>query len=112
VARRSYAKAHEDEVLAFLRGIVAATNSVFSDKAAALAEMKAHIKGMSDSELEAIYTQMTTSKGGLNPGAKMNMDGVRMLLTLRNDLSDSDKKLTDPSKYVDLSYYEKAAGGK
>jgi ABC-type nitrate/sulfonate/bicarbonate transport system substrate-binding protein len=112
VVRRSYAKAHEDEVLAFLRGIVAATNSVFSDKAAALAEMKAHIKGMSDSELEAIYTQMTTSKGGLNRGAKMNMDGVRMLLTLRNDLSGSDKKLTDPSKYVDLSYYEKATGGK
>ena len=112
VVRRAYAKTHEAEVVAFLRAIVAATDYVFSDKAGALAEMKAHIKGMSDAELETIYTSMTASKGGLNRGARMNMDGVKMLLTLRNDLSGSDRKLTDPSKYVDLSYYEKATGGK
>jgi ABC-type nitrate/sulfonate/bicarbonate transport system substrate-binding protein len=112
VVRRAYAKTHEAEVVAFLRAIVAATDYVFSDKAGALAEMKAHIKGMSDAELETIYTSMTASKGGLNRGARMNMDGVKMLLTLRNDLSGSDKKLTDPTKYVDLSYYEKATGGK
>jgi len=74
--------------------------------------MKAHIKGLSDAELETVYTSMTASKGGLNRGARMNMDGVKMLLTLRNELSGSDRKLTDPTKYVDLSYYEKAAGGK
>jgi ABC-type nitrate/sulfonate/bicarbonate transport system substrate-binding protein len=112
VVRRAYAKAHEAEVLAFLRAIVAAANYVFSDKAGALAEMKEHIKGMSDAELEAIYTAMTASKGGLNRGARMNMDGVKMLLTLRNDLSGSDRKLSDPYKYVDLSYYEKATGAK
>jgi ABC-type nitrate/sulfonate/bicarbonate transport system substrate-binding protein len=112
VVRRSYAKAHEAEVLAFLRAIIAATDYVFSDKADALAEMKAHIKGLSDADLESVYTSMTTSKGGLNRGAKMNMDGVKMLLTLRNDLAGSDKKLTDPTKYVDLSYYQKASGGK
>jgi ABC-type nitrate/sulfonate/bicarbonate transport system substrate-binding protein len=112
VVRRAYAKAHEAEVLAFLRAIVAATDYVFSDKAGALAEMKAHIKGMSDAELETIYVSMTASKGGLNRGARMNMDGVKMLLTLRNDLAGADKKLTDPTKYVDLSYYEKATGGK
>jgi ABC-type nitrate/sulfonate/bicarbonate transport system substrate-binding protein len=112
VVRRAYAKSHEAEVLAFLRAIVAATDYVFSDKAGAIAEMKQHIKGMSDDELESIYQSMVASKGGLNRGAKMNMDGVKMLLTLRNDLSGSDKKLTDPFKYVDLSYYEKATGGK
>jgi ABC-type nitrate/sulfonate/bicarbonate transport system substrate-binding protein len=112
VVRRAYAKTHEAEVRAFLGAIVAATDYVFSDKAGALAEMKQHIKGMSDAELESIYTSMVASKGGLNRAAKMNMEGVKMLLTLRNDLSGSDKKLTDPTKYVDLSYYEKATGGK
>jgi ABC-type nitrate/sulfonate/bicarbonate transport system substrate-binding protein len=112
VVRRAYAKEHEAQVLAFLRAIMAATDYVFSDKAGALAEMKAHIKGLSDAELETVYTSMTASKGGLNRGAKMNMDGVKMLLTLRNELSGADRKLTDPTKYVDLSYYEKAAGGK
>src|SRR6266567_3905803 len=112
VVRRAYAKTHEAEVLAFIRAVVAATDYVFTDKAGAIAEMKARIKGMSDAELEAIYTEMVTAKGGLNRGARMNMEGVKMLLSLRNDLAGSDKKLTDPNKYVDLSYYEKATGGK
>lgn len=112
VVRRAYAKEHEAEVLAFIRAIVAATDSVFADKASAIAGMKQHIKGMSDADLEEIYAQMVGSKGGLNRGARMNMDGVKMLLTLRNDLGGSAKKLTDPDKYVDLSYYAKATGGK
>src|ERR1700739_4610893 len=63
VVRRAYAKSHEAEVLAFLRAIVAATDYVFSDKAGAIAEMKQHIKGMSDDELESIYQSMVASKG-------------------------------------------------
>jgi ABC-type nitrate/sulfonate/bicarbonate transport system substrate-binding protein len=112
VVRRSWAKEHEPEVLAFIRAQVAATDYVFADKAGALAVMKKNIKGMSDAELESAYTEMVTSKGGLNKGAKINMDGAKMLLTLRNELSGSDKKLTDPSKYVDMSYYEKAMAKK
>jgi ABC-type nitrate/sulfonate/bicarbonate transport system substrate-binding protein len=112
VVRRSWAKEHEPEVLAFIRAQVAATDYVFADKAGALAVMKKNIKGMSDAELESAYTEMVTSKGGLNKGAKINADGVKMLLTLRNELSGSDKKLTDPSKYVDMSYYDKAMAKK
>ncbi|MEA2975996.1 MAG: hypothetical protein QOF19_1516 [Alphaproteobacteria bacterium] len=112
VVRRSWAKEHEPEVLAFIRAQVAATDYVFADKAGALAVMKKNIKGMSDAELESAYTEMVTSKGGLNKGAKINADGVKMLLTLRNELSGSDKKLTDPLKYVDMSYYEKAMAKK
>jgi ABC-type nitrate/sulfonate/bicarbonate transport system substrate-binding protein len=112
VVRRAYAKTHQAQVLAFLRAIVAATDYVFADKAGAIAELKQHVKGMSDDELASIYTSMVASKGGLNRGARMNMEGVKMLLTLRNDLSGSDKKLTDPTKYVDLSYYEKATASR
>jgi ABC-type nitrate/sulfonate/bicarbonate transport system substrate-binding protein len=112
VVRRAYAREHEKEVLGLIRAIVAATNYVFTNKAGAIAELKTHIKGMTDADLDAIYAQMTQTKGGLNRGARMNMDGVKMLLTLRNDLAGSGKKLSDPDKYVDLSYYAKAMGGK
>jgi hypothetical protein len=37
---------------------------------------------------------------------------VKMLLTLRNEVAPAGKQLTDPNKYIDLSYYEKATGGK
>jgi ABC-type nitrate/sulfonate/bicarbonate transport system substrate-binding protein len=112
VVRRSWAKAHEKETLAFIRAQIAATDYAFANKAGALEVMKKNIKGLSDQELESAYTEMVTSKGGLNRGAKINMDGVKMLLTLRNEVAPAGKQLTDPGKYIDLSYYEKATGGK
>jgi ABC-type nitrate/sulfonate/bicarbonate transport system substrate-binding protein len=111
IVRRSWAKANEVTVVAFLRAQIAATDMVFADKAGSLAIMRKHIKNVSDADLEATYNEMVTSKGGLNRRGAMNMDGVRMLLTLRNELSGSGRQLTDPSKYVDLSYYQKAIGG-
>ena len=99
-------------MLAFLRAQIAATDYVFADKAGSLAIMRKHVKGVSDADLEATYTEMVTSKGGLNRRGAMNMDGVQMLLTLRNELSGSAVKLTDANKYIDLSYYQKALGGK
>ena len=112
VARSSWAKANEATVLAFLRAQIAATDMVFADKAGSLAVMRKHVKNVSDADLEATYNEMVTSKGGLNRRGAMNMDGVRMLLTLRNELAGSGRKLTDVNKYIDLSYHQKALGGK
>lgn len=112
IVRRAWAKDHEKEVLAFIRAIVAASDYVFTSKADALAVMKSRIKDISDEEAESIHAAMTGGKGGLNRGAKVNMEGVRMLLELRNKFSGSDKKLTDPNKYIDTGYYEKEMAGK
>ena len=112
VVRRAWAKDHEKEVVSFIKGLVAASDFVFADKAGAIAVMKNRIKGLSDADAETIYRDLTTSKGGLNRGAKMNMDGVKMLLSLRNQFGEPKKNLSDPTKYVDLSYYEKATGGR
>ena len=112
VVRRAWAKDHEKEVVAFIRAMVAASDFVFADKPGAIAVMKNRIKGLSDADAEIVYTDLTTSKGGLNRGAKMNMDGVKMLLSLRNQFGEPKKNLTDPNKYVDLSYYEKATAGR
>ena len=112
IVRRSWAKANEATVLAFLRAQIAATDFVFADRAGAIAVMKKNIKGVSDADIEATYTEMVTSKGGLNRRGAMNMEGVRMLLSLRNELAGSGRQLTDASKYIDLSYYQKALSGK
>jgi ABC-type nitrate/sulfonate/bicarbonate transport system substrate-binding protein len=111
IVRRSWAKANEKTVLAFLRAQIAATDYVFANKAGSLAVMRKFVKGRSDAELEATYTEMVTSKGGLNRRGAMNMEGVKMLLTLRNELSGSPVKLIDANKYIDLSYYKKAISG-
>jgi ABC-type nitrate/sulfonate/bicarbonate transport system substrate-binding protein len=112
IVRKSWAQAHEKETLAFIRSQVAATDYVFNNKAGAIEVMKKNIKGLSDAEIEAAYTEMVTSKGGLNRGAKINMEGVKMLLTLRNEVAGAGKQITDANKYIDTSFYEKATGGK
>jgi ABC-type nitrate/sulfonate/bicarbonate transport system substrate-binding protein len=112
IVSRAWAKAHEKEVLSFIRAIAAASDAIVKDKATAIAVMKTRIKDISDADAETIYAAMTSGKGGLNPGARINIDGVKMLLSLRNEFSGSPVKLTDPYKYVDLTYYEKATGHK
>lgn len=112
VVRRSWAKAHPKEVSSFIRAIVAATDYVFADKAGAVEVLHAHVKKLTPDDLKVVYKALTDEKGGLTRGAKMNMDGVRTLLKLRTEYSKPHKVLTDPYKYVDLSYYEKAMGKK
>ena len=112
VTRRSWAKANEATVLAFLRAQIAAYDLIFADKDGSIATMKKNIKGVSDADIEATYAELVTSKGGLNRRGAMNMDGVRMLLSLRNELAGTGRPLTDPNKYIDLSYYQKALGAK
>ncbi len=111
VVRRAYGQAHEKEVVAFLRAVIAASDYVFADKAGAIAVMRARIKGLSEEDAATIYQDLTTSRGGLNRRAKMNMDGVKTLLALRNELSGGKKIGSDPMKYVDLTYYDKAIAG-
>jgi hypothetical protein len=67
---------------------------------------------VSDADIAATYDEMVTSKGGLNRRGAMNMEGVRMLLTLRNELAGSGRMLTDPGRYIDMSYHEKAIAGR
>ncbi|MHA1107685.1 MAG: ABC transporter substrate-binding protein, partial [Alphaproteobacteria bacterium] len=45
---------------------------------------------------------------GFADKAAIDMDGVRTVLELRSKYAEPKKTLTDPMKYIDLSYYEKA----
>ena len=109
VARRSWAKDHEKEVVSFLRALIAATDMIFADKDASIAVLRARIKSLSPEDAAPLYASLVSGKGGLNKRAAINMDGVKTLLDLRNKLGDGKTQLNDPMKYVDLSYYDKAS---
>jgi ABC-type nitrate/sulfonate/bicarbonate transport system substrate-binding protein len=111
VVRRSWAKDHEKEVVAFLRAIVAATDYIFENRAGAIEVLKTRIKGMSDEDLSKLYDRIT-GPGGLNKKAAINMKGVATVLRLRAENGEPKKEMGPPTKYVDLSYYEKALAAK
>ena len=108
IVRRSWAKDHEKEVVAFIRSIMAANDFIFTNKTGAIEVLKAHVKGLSDDEGNVVYAALTNGNSGLNRKAEINIEGVKTLLELRNQSSEPKTNLTDPYKYVDLSYHEKA----
>ena len=110
--RRSWAKDHEKEVVAWMRALVQAHDWVFANKAESLALLKKHVKGLDDKEANVIYTSLTSGAGGLNKHAEINMAGMKTVLALRGEYATPKKSLTDPNKYVDLSYQKKAAASK
>lgn len=110
--RRAWAKDHEAEVVAWVRALIAAHEWIFESRAGSLEVLKKNIKGLSDADAQTIYASLTTGAGGLNRKAEINMAGMRTVLLLRGEFAEPKKNLTDPGKYVDLSFYRKAAGGK
>ncbi len=105
--RRSYAKANEKTVLAFIRAIRAAHDAVFNNKADTIAVLKTRAKELSDQQIETMYTRMT-GPGGLNPGAAINTKGVETVLKLRSIYGSEKGPLPSPAKYIDTSYAQKA----
>lgn len=109
VVRRSYAKAHEKEVIAFTRAIIAANDFVFKDKAGAIAVLRGRLKDLSEEEAAKLYARLT-GPGGLNKHAELNAKGIGTVLELRTLYGGA--KRTEPERYVDLSYYTKATANK
>jgi ABC-type nitrate/sulfonate/bicarbonate transport system substrate-binding protein len=107
--RKSYAKAHEKEVMAFTRAMVAATDYVFSDKAGTIEVLKKRIKNLSDADAAKLYDRLT-GPGGLNKRAALNTQGVETVLKLRTLYGGAAPTKAD--KYIDLSYYQKVVGSK
>ena len=47
-------------------------------------------------------------KNGFSDRAALDMEGVKTVLELRSAYGEPKKELTDPMKYIDLSFYEEA----
>jgi ABC-type nitrate/sulfonate/bicarbonate transport system substrate-binding protein len=107
--RRSWAKDHEKETVAWLRALTAAHDWVFANKAGSLEMLKKHVKNLSDKDAETIYASLTTGSGGLNKHAEINMAGMKTVLSLRGEFATPKKTLIDSNKYIDLSYQKKSA---
>jgi ABC-type nitrate/sulfonate/bicarbonate transport system substrate-binding protein len=109
--RRAWAKDHEKEILAFVRAVVAAHDSIFTDEPGTIAVLRKRIKGLEAADAGMIYARLT-GPGGFNRKAQINLEGVKTVLAVRSAYGEPKKTLGDPYKYVDLGYYEKAIRGK
>ena len=112
LARRSFAEAHEATLVAFLRAYKAATDWLYDPANHEVAEalLVAHIRDMTPELAKRSYALLVSPKGGLSRDLKPDAAGIATVLALRDKYATPHKTLTDPMKYVDLRYYEKAFG--
>ncbi|HWG03985.1 MAG TPA: ABC transporter substrate-binding protein [Beijerinckiaceae bacterium] len=111
VVRRPWAAAHEAELAAFLRANAAASDYIYSNRNDTIAELKSHIKDLSDDEIAALYGRLT-GPGGLNKHGEINLPGVDVVLKLRSEYGEPKKDMGPASKYVDVDYMKRALAGK
>lgn len=111
-ARRSWAKDNEVALIGFLRAYRAGVDWLYDRGNREIVEalLVANIRDMTPALAKQSYDLLLAEKGGLTRDVALNMDGIRTVLQLRSKFGMPPKTLTDPMKYVDLSYYEKAFG--
>ena len=109
-ARRSWAASHEKELLGFMRGYRAGVDWLYdrSNRDIVEALLVANIRDMTPALAKRSYDLLLADKGGVTRDVALDMEGIRTVLELRSKYGAPKKTLTDPAKYVDLSYYEKA----
>jgi ABC-type nitrate/sulfonate/bicarbonate transport system substrate-binding protein len=109
-ARRSWAASHEKELLGFMRAYRAGVDWLYdrSNRDIVEALLIANIRDMTPALAKRSYDLLLADKGGVTRDVALDMDGIRTVLELRSKYGAPKKTLTDPMKYVDLSYYEKA----
>jgi ABC-type nitrate/sulfonate/bicarbonate transport system substrate-binding protein len=102
--RRSWAKANEPTVLAFIRATVAATEWLVANRKGTVEVLRARVKDLDESTAQIIYDSLL-APGGMNRRAELNLKGIDTVLELRRQ---AGSKTGEPAKYIDTSYYAKA----
>ena len=107
IARRSWAAAHERELVGFIRGYRAGIDWLYDRANRDIVEaiLVANIRDMTPTLARKSYDLLLADKGGITRDAALDMEGIRTVLALRSKYGLPQKTLTDPAKYVDLAYY-------
>jgi ABC-type nitrate/sulfonate/bicarbonate transport system substrate-binding protein len=114
VASRSWAKAHPDTLVRFIRAYVQGLDwlSDPKNKPEAVALYRKQIPAASEIGASKAWDALVPGPEGFQKKAKLDMAGVSTVLKLRSEFGRPQKHLDDPAKYVDESYYQRAMGGR
>ena len=111
--RRSWARQNKSLVIAFVRGYVQAIDWLYdkTNREEAVRILEKNVPEMSPGLAEQSYGELLNGQEGFSRKGRMNIEGLRTVLALRSHYAEPPKKLTDPEKYYDPSYYDSAMGG-
>jgi len=108
--RRVWAKQHERELVAYIRGYLSGLDWLFepANKHEAILLLRSKLPNMSEHLASKSYDILLDPQKGFSRKAELNLEGVRKVLSLRSEYGNPRKYLNDPSKYLELRYFEMA----
>ena len=108
-ARRDWADAHEDLVVRFVRAMVRATDWVMEPKnKAEVVKLLLPENKNSLAHAEEAYEETVSPRFGLTPRSRIDMEGIRTVLQLREAAGLMQPPAPKAEKYVDERFYKKA----
>jgi ABC-type nitrate/sulfonate/bicarbonate transport system substrate-binding protein len=110
--RRSWAKDHEAELVGYIRGYLAGLDWLYQpgNKEEAIQIFRKNLPNMGPELVEKTYGILLDPKEGFARKGELDLEGIKTVLALRTQYGEPKKTLTDPAKYADLAYYNKALG--
>jgi len=110
-ARRAWAAANAGALVRFIRAYVAAVEWLYdpANRAEAMDILQRRLADVSPDNAARSYEELLhPSRGSLSRKAAIDPEGVRTVLALRREFARPARPLSDPSRYYDATYYEKA----
>lgn len=110
VARRSWARDHAGELVAFIRAYVKSVDwlSDPAHRAEAVSIYRAHQPQVSEENADKAWEVLVAGSEGFQKKAKLDRAGIETVLRLRKEFAHPSVPLGEPGKYIDETYYDKA----
>jgi len=107
--RRPWANANEDLVVRFNRAMIRATDWLqdSKNKEEAVQVLLSESKN-NRARAESLYRQSLSPTMGLTPSSRIDMEGIRTVIELREVAGLMKPPVPKPEKYVDERFYQKA----
>jgi ABC-type nitrate/sulfonate/bicarbonate transport system substrate-binding protein len=108
--RRQWLSEHARELVGYIRGYIAGLTWLYDpqNKDTAVKLFRSHLPQSSPELASKAYDILLDPRQGFSRDAAIDFEGVRQVLALRSEYGEPRKPLTDPMKYLDLTYYRKA----
>lgn len=107
--RREWANANEDLVVRFTRAMIRATDWLQDPKnKEEVVQLLLSETKNNKARAEAMYRQTLSPTMGLTPRSRIDMEGIRTVIELREVAGLMKPPVPKPEKYVDERFYKKA----
>ena len=112
--RRSWAQRNEKLVIDFIRAYIQAIDWLYdqNNREEAVRILEKNAPELSSGLAQRSYEELLNTESGFSSKARINFDGLQNVLELRSRYAEPKKKLSDPLKYYDPSYYDAAIRGR